>query len=159
MDDPRKTLIAIDSNVFDVKDLNHSKILERFDDLISSGMVRLLVTDSVWREISDPNTPPTIVSRYKRHYLSLPYKKTLESERKRGLARAILMGAGPKYRHSQDAQIISEAFESGAGYLITEDKRIASKDLELRVLYPNLEIRSLAELLRIYNEYESGLRA
>ncbi len=158
MDDPRKVLIAIDANVFDVKDEDYARHLERFEQLIAAHRVRLLVTESVWREVSDPNTPAAIFEKYKGLAKVNASPLTDEQILSREATYRVLTGRGQKYRHSNDAHIVSDAAEADARYLLTEDQRLLNKEAELRVIYPKLRLRSLGEFLKLWDEFERGLR-
>ena len=158
MEDPRTSLIAIDSNVFDAGSATHASDLVQFEALLRGGEFELLVTESVWQEISDPNTPPYIVEKYRPHYRAHLFQVTEEQQVRRKLASTVLIGGGRPYRHNNDARILAEAVESGARYLITEDRRVLNKDLQLRVIYPEIEIRSLADVLKIFGEFKNGIR-
>jgi len=158
MEDPRTSLIAIDSNVFDTGSAMHASDLDQFEALLRAGEFELLVTESVWQEISAPNTPPQIVEKYRPHYRAHPFQVTEEQRVRRSLASAVLIGGGRPYRHNSDAKILAEAVEMGAHYLITEDRRVLNKDLQLRAIYPEIDIRSLTDLLKVFGEFKSGIR-
>jgi predicted nucleic acid-binding protein len=158
MKDPRTSLIAIDSNVFDTGSATHASDLDQFETLLRAGEFNLLVTESVWQEISDPNTPPHLAEKYRPHCRALPFQVTEEQQARRNLASAVLIGGGRPYRHNSDAKILAEAVESGAHYLITEDRRVLNKDLKLRAIYPEIDIRSLSELMKIFGEFKNGTR-
>ena len=49
MEDPRTSLIAIDSNVFDAGNATHAADLDRFETLLRAGEFNLLVTETVWQ--------------------------------------------------------------------------------------------------------------
>jgi hypothetical protein len=158
MKDPRRGLIAIDTNVFDLKDAAREMVLGRFDHCVRTGELNLLVTETVWREISDPNTPTHLIERYREFYRTYEFSLDDEQQKKRQLTHDILVGRGQKYRHANDAQILSEAVEMGASYFVTGDYRILSKDLPLRAIYPEIEIRSLESVMKILDEFKSGVR-
>ena len=158
MEDPRTSLIAIDSNVFDAGSATHAADLDRFETLLRAGECNLLVTETVWQEISDPNTPSHLVEKYRPHHRAHPFPLTDEQQVRRNRASAVLIGGGRPYRHNNDARILAEAAEMGARYLITEDRRMLNKDLQLRAIYSEIEIRSLAEVLKIFDEFKNGIR-
>jgi len=158
MKDPRRGLIAIDANVFDPKDAAREMVLERFYHCVRTGELNLIVTETVWREISDPNTPTPLIERYREFYRAYEFSPDDEEQKKRQSAQDILVGRGQKYRHTNDAQILSEAVEMGASYFITGDHRILSKDLQLRVIYPGIEIRSLEGFMKILDDFKNGFR-
>ncbi len=158
MEDPRISLIAIDSNVFDAGSATHASSLDHFEAFLRAGEFELLVTESVWQEISAPNTPPHIVEKYRPYYRAHVFQVTDDQQIRRNLASAVLIGGGRPYRHNSDARILAEAVETGAGYLITEDRRLLNKDLQLRAIYPEIEIRSLADVLKIVGEFKNDIR-
>lgn len=150
--DPRKALIAIDSNVLDKNGTERDQLLDRFVSLIESASICVIVTNSVKQEILNAQTPESI----KNAYLALANTDSAlskEYDEKYHSVSAVISGKSLRYKHETDAVIICEAAKQACHYFITEDRRILSKDLELRVIFPNLDIRNLIGFLKLYDRF------
>jgi len=156
--DPRKTLIAIDSNVLNRDGTDRDLFLDRFVSLSESGSIFVIVTNNVRKEMLNYHTPDSIRNGYIK-LVSLDNEPSKEQLEKRQLVRNIINGKGKTLRNDSDVLIVSEAAEQKCGYFITEDRRILNKDLELRVIFPSLDIRTLIEFLKIYDQFWGKLRS
>ena len=152
MKDPRKTLVAIDSNVLDRDGTDRDLLLDRFVSLAESGSIFVIVTSNVRREILNSHTPEGVRRGYIK-LVSLDNEPTAEQVEKRQLVREVIGGRSMRPRHESDVLIVSEAAEQNCGYFVTEDRRILSRDLELRVIFPHLDVRTLEGFLRVYDHF------
>jgi predicted nucleic acid-binding protein len=156
--DPRKTLIAIDSNVLNRDGTDRDLFLDRFVSLSESGSIFVIVTNNVRKEMLNYHTPDSIRNGYIK-LVSIDNEPSKEQLEKRQLVRNIINGKGKNPRNDSDVLIVSEAAEQKCGYFITEDRRILNKDLELRVIFPSLDIITLIEFLKIYDQFWGKLRS
>ena len=118
--DPRKTLIAIDSNVLNRDGTDRDLFLDRFVSLSESGSIFVIVTNNVRKEILNYHTPDSIRNGYIK-LVSLDDEPSKEQLEKRQLVRNIINGKGKTLRNDSDVLIVSEAAEQKCGYFITED--------------------------------------
>ena len=152
--DPRGSLVAIDSNVLDRNGTDRDRLLDRFLTLIESGSVSVTITSSVRKEILNAHTPDNVKDIYLK-LATIDTEPSKEQYERRHLANSIISGRSLRYKHERDAIIVCEAAEYNCRYFITEDRRILSKDLELRVLFPNLDVRNLIGFLKLYDQFLS----
>ena len=150
--DPRKSLIAIDSNVLDRNDTDRDRLLDRFFTLIESGSISVIITKSVRKEILNSDTPNCVKNKYLK-LRSVGSEPSKEQSEKRKIVSAIISAKSLRYKHEVDARMVCEAAEQNCHYLITEDKRILSKDLKLRVIFPNLDVTNLRGFLNLYDKF------
>jgi hypothetical protein len=109
------------------------------------------------QEIQHPRTPGSVQAAVLPQIFNLRPELIAPHRSERRRVQAILQGSALPGAHAADASHLSEAAETGCGYLITHDKRILKKRSELHaVLPPSVNIVTLEEFLDILDAYETG---
>jgi hypothetical protein len=149
---PRKTNIALDANALDRKGTEGDALVDRFNALVASGTVTVVVAHGVRREIQHPHTPPHVKDAVLPRIFNLrPGLNAAQQEERRRVA-VVLQGNAQPGKHAADASHISEAAETGCTYFITEEVRILRKRAELgHVLPPTLKIGTLMEFFEAFD--------
>jgi hypothetical protein len=149
---PRKTNVALDANALDRNSSERDALVDRFNAVVASGTVTVVVPGGVRSEVQHPHTPSDVKDAVLPQIFNLrPGLNATQQEERRRVA-VILQGNAKPGTHAADASHISEAAETGCAYFITEDVRILGKRAELsRVLPPSLEIVTLMEFLEAFD--------
>jgi hypothetical protein len=151
--DPRVCTVACDANALDGAGVS-GELADRFRDLSSQGALTIVVGKGVGDEVQHPRTPAGVRQAISPHTQNVRSRPTHTQQIARFCVQSILQGDAQSGKHSADATHLSEAAEAGCAYFITHDKRILKKRQELsEVLPPSLRIVTLAEFMRIFDDY------
>lgn len=151
--DPRTCTVACDANALDGAGVS-GELVDRFRSLTSRGALTIVVGKGVGDEVGNPRTPDNVRQAIPSETSKVRPRPTHTQQIARFCVQSILQGDARPGKHSADATHLSEAAEAGCAYFITHDKRILKKRLELsEVLPPSLCIVTLAEFMRIFDDY------
>jgi hypothetical protein len=151
---PRKTNIALDANALDRNGTERDALVDRFNALVESGLLTVVVAGGVRAEVQNPRTPTDVQDAVLPRIFNLrPGLNAAQKDERRRIG-AILQGNARPGKHAADASHLSEASETGCAYFITEDMRVLRKRRELgSVLPPHLRIVTLVEFLDIFDRF------
>jgi hypothetical protein len=156
--DPRKVNVLFDANAFD-RGTGDGADIDRLLALKADGKIKLIAPRGVRQETQHSHTPASVRDVVSLQIFSLPVGLNSGERQELNCIRAILQGNASPGKHDDDARHVFEAAKYG-GYFITHDRRInQTKRRELEaVLPPSLWIVTLAEFLKIFDDYAAGRR-
>ncbi len=151
--DPRICNIAVDANALN-RDGN-GELVDRFEELVQSGKVSVVLAGGVRKEIMHPRAPQAKKNALLPQIFNLRPELTVSQMHNRDAIRLCLQGNAKPGKHDADAYHLSEAAETGCGFFITNDGRMLRKRVALAgLLPPSLFIVNLPEFLQIYDNYD-----
>ena len=144
--DPRYSNTFVDVPVLHRKGDAEDEVVEELLATAFDRGVILHLAYSVKDEVADPNTPPNVKARA----LGLIYSERVhltegEKELHRKV-RAIIQGNAKAGKHDADAFHLVESSKYGAGYFLTNDKRLLKKRADIATLL-QMEIVTPTEFL------------
>jgi hypothetical protein len=156
---PRRSNIACDANALDRDGTSKDQYVDRFIELVESGVINVVVAGGVRDEVQHPRTPHDVKSVVLPRIFNLRPGLNSSQQAERARVRSILQGNAKPGTHAADASHLSEAAETRCCYFITNDKRILSKRDELRsALPPTLSVVTMREFLDILDDFDAGRR-
>jgi len=135
--DPRDTTVFLDANALDDCMKCDNECVERICYLnknLNKYQVGFILPRLVRQEIGHPNTPEYVKNRASDFIYTTETHLNSEENAKMGSLVYHFKGNGVGGRHDDDSNHIFEALKYGAGYFITEDKRILKKSEDLNIL-------------------------
>jgi hypothetical protein len=155
--DPRRCPIGIDTNALN-KDGTHDVLVDRLLELDRNGKINLIAPHGVRDEAADPRTPGHVSDAILSKIFTIPTWLTPQEQDTRRQIEAALQGNALPGKHSPDAKHLAEAAKY-CGYFITHDQRILKRSGGLgSLLPPTLNVVTLAEFMRLYDDFEAGRR-
>ena len=141
---PSKGNIFLDANTFDYVD-HENRLIEILFALQDQQKLNLVISGKVREEVLHPRTPSKIRDLAEVQIFSLRTQLMSTEVGRLEKIKAIMQGNATSGKHDADAQHIFDASKYGGSYLLTHDKRILSKRLELQSLLSPLQIVTLEE--------------
>ncbi len=155
--DPSTASIGVDANALNKDGSGNDALVDRFLDLKREGKVRPITPHGVRREVQHPRTPQHVSGPMLSGLYTLPTELTAPERQQLNKIEKALQGNARLGKHADDAKHLFDAGKHCA-YFITHDKRILKRSHGLDVLPPSLTVVTLAEFLKIYDDYETGRR-
>lgn len=157
--DPRRCNSACDANALDRDGTSKDQFVDRFIELVESGVINVVVAGGVRDEVQHPRTPHDVKSVVLPRIFNLRPGLNSSQQAERARVRSTLQGNAKPGTHAADASHLSEAAETGCCYFITNDKRILKKRNELHsALPPTVSIVTMREFLEVLDDFEAGRR-
>jgi len=154
---PKKCNIAYDAHAIDRDGSSNDARVDRFEELVSSRNINVVVPGGVRQEILHRKTPIDVKVVTLPQVFNLRPSLNTDQQQTRNSIAAILQGNAHPSKHTTDTSHLSEAAETGCAYFITHDKRMLHKRTELQPLLGTfLHIVTLDEFLKIYDTFESA---
>ena len=144
--------IFLDANTFDY--ITHENdLLGQLFALHEANKINIVISGRVRDETIHPNTPREVRVLAEVQNFTLPVQ-LIGTERSRLNEIKRLMGGNAQSgKHDADAQHIFDASKNGGRYLITHDKRILAKRLELESLLTPFRVVTLDEFSAALKEF------
>lgn len=156
--DPRKCPIGIDANALNRDGTAHDSLVDRVLELDRAGNINLIAPHGVRVEAQHPRTPDHVTEAITSKIYTIPTDLTSQERDTRRRIEVALQGNARSGKHAADAQHLAEAAKY-CGYFITHDERILKKSHGLAsLLPPTLHVVTLAEFLKILDDYVDGRR-
>ncbi len=153
--DPRKCNVAIDANSLDRPDDVRAALVDRLVTLYELRKINLIVPKGVRVEFQHIRTPSHVKEVGLSPIFTLSTGLNQKEKQDREAIELELQGNAKSGKHKSDADHLFEAGKYCA-YFITHDKRILNKVGKLsNVLPPSLTVVTLADFLKIFDEYDA----
>ena len=153
--DPRYSHTFVDVPVLHRKGDAEDAVVDELLETAFELRVMLHLTYSVKDEIAHPNTPDYVKKRAQRFIYSVPVQLTQGEKELHQKVRKIVQGNAKAGKHDADAFHLVESQKYGAGYFLTNDKRLLKKKAEIGNLL-NMEIVTPTEFLAVLKKFEQS---
>jgi hypothetical protein len=149
-------LDSLETSSLDRDGSDRDCLVDRFNNLCSVRILRVVVGRGVRAKIQHPRTPSDVQHAIEPQIFNL--RAGLNEPQRIDWQRVYQrQGKARPGKHAADASHLSEAAETGCGYFITHDNRILNKRDELHTaLPPTLTIVTLQEFFGFFDDYETG---
>jgi len=153
--DPRYSNTFVDVPVLHRKGDAEDAVVDELLEVAFERRVMLHLTYSVKDEIAHPNTPADVKKRAQRLIYSVPVQLTQGEKELHQKVREIIQGNAKAGKHDADAFHLVESQKYGAGYFLTNDKRLLKKKAAIGNLL-NMEIVTPTEFLAVWKKFEQS---
>ena len=143
--------VALDANALQPSGTDRDELVGRFRDLMRAGAVKVVMLESVGRELDDARTPAEARPETPAGAGIARRAPTAAQQIARIRVRAIMRGNALNDRHDADAAHLCEAAEAGCRIFLTHDKRFSRKRHDLEAALPGLRILGLREFFALYD--------
>ena len=143
--------IALDANALDRDGTDRDALVDRFRTLMQDGLIDVVVTEGVGRELRHPHAPGQVRAQTDRTLRPPGTAPTASQHIARIKVRAILRGDAAGDRHAADAGHLCDAAEAGCAFFLTQDKRFSRKRRDLAAALPLIRVLGLREFFDLYD--------